>query len=269
MAWVLLDDHFNDHPKAVQAGPVACWLFCCGLMYCRRHQTDGFIPHAAVSTLGVFKPQAAATRLVLVRLWEAVDGGYRVHGYQEMYDDEAVKARQADVRERRREAGRKGGLAKASNARDLLVANASKPLAPNPSKPLAHREGGEGTGSSEVLLLGEKSEEGGAPPLDVWLAELQEDYPQHRVTYGFMTSSSFFEVFQKDPRPAFEVWAEMRANLENHKTGHEWRVKGFVPKLETWLRDGRWKQQHETEPVAQGRTGAPARGKYAGIEEHD
>lgn len=260
MAWVLLDDHFNDHPKAVEAGPIACWLFCCGLMYCRRHHTAGFIPYAAVSTLGLqVKPQQAAAKLLLVRLWEAVDGGYHVHGYQQFYDDVDAKARQDEIRERRREAGRKGGLAKASNAasKDLASATSkegSKTLATDPSFALAHREGREGTGSSEVLLLGEKSEEGmvvDSAPRDIWLEQLQEDYPQNRVTYGHMTSQFFFEAFRTDPRPALAVWAEMRANLENQKAGHEWRVKGFAPKLEKWLRDGLWKQRHEALPTSE------------------
>ena len=250
MAWVLLDDNFPNHPKAIAAGRLARDLFVCGLCYCRKYHTDGFIPKNAIASLGCGpNPRRDMESLVTVALWEVVDGGYQVHGYQQMYDDVDTKANQEEKRERRREAGRKGGLAKASNARNLLVANASKTLATVPSNALAHRNGVGGVGS-ENLHLGEKSEKGIAPPLDVWLCKLQEDYPQNRVTYGHMTSQGFFEAFQKDPRPAFEVWAEMRANLENQKAGHEWRVKGMAPKLEKWLRDGLWKQRHEADPPA-------------------
>ena len=92
-----------------------------------------------------------------------------------------------------------------------------------------------------------KKEEMSPPPLDAWLVQLQEDYPEQRVTYGFMTSSAFFEAFRKDPRPAAEVWAEMRSNLENQKAGHEWRVKRMAPKLEKWLADGLWRQRHDAD----------------------
>lgn len=261
MAWVLLDDHFNDHPKAVEAGPIACWLFCCGLMYCRRHHTDGFIPYAAVSTLGLqVKPQQAAAKLLLVRLWEAVDGGYQVHGYAGMYNDQLDKVISEERRQQKRDAGKKGGRAswavrQHGEGVGALKQSASKQNEADAKQPAlngaeAHREGLDGDGSSH-LLLGEKSEEGGESLLDQWLAQLQADYPQNRVTYGHMTSQFFVDAFKFDPRPPRAVWAEMRANLENQKAGHEWRVKGFAPKLEKWLRDGLWKQRHEALPTSE------------------
>lgn len=249
MSWVLLDDNFPTHPKAVQAGPVAAYLFVCGLCYCRKHHTDGFIPEKAVASLGAStNPRRLVDILVRAVLWERNAGGYRVHDYQQMYSDDAEKARQDEKRQKRQDAGRKGGLAKASNARELLDETASKNLAPVPSKPLALRNGEDRIGSSS-LILGEESEKGAAP-LDRWLEQLQADYPQHRVTYSYMTTNAFHEVFLKDPRPASEVWAEMRANLENQKVGHEWRVKGMTPRLERWLLEGLWKQHHEPDPPA-------------------
>ena len=112
--------------------------------------------------------------------------------------------------------------------------------------------------SASASATPDKVKESTPPPFDRWLIQLQEDYPQNRVTYGFMTSSGFFDVFQKDPRPPAEVWAEMRNNLENHKASHEWRVKGMAPKLEKWLLDGLWKQRHEAEPPAK-ETAKPSR----------
>jgi len=255
---VLLDDNFPNHPKAIAAGRLARDLFVCGLCYCRKYHTDGFIPKKAISALGCGPdPKRDVEMLVRVGFWDVADGGYLVHGYQQMYADLDAKAAADEKREKRRAAGRKGGLAKASNARDLLLANASKTLAPVPSNALAHRNGSDRIGSVD-LHLGEKTEEGEAPPLDVWLAQLQDDYPQNRVTYGHMTEQGFVDAFQKDPRPARVVWAEMRSNLENQKAGHEWRVKGMAPKLETWLRDGRWKQRHEVDPPAVSTRQVPA-----------
>ena len=51
MAWVKLDDHFAEHPKVVQAGPVAGFLFVAALCYANRHLTNGFIPAAQVTAL--------------------------------------------------------------------------------------------------------------------------------------------------------------------------------------------------------------------------
>ena len=235
-------------------------------MYCRRHHTDGFIPKAALASLAPAakpqgKPQQSADRLVAVHLWDVVEGGYRVHGYQQRYNDELDKALGDERRQKKREAGRKGGQASWEARRERgdpafgaskQPDSASKQPASNSGSTTsaeAQREGRGGSGS-ESLNLGEKSEKGEPPPLDRWLIQLQEDYPQNRVTYGHMTSQGFFEAFQKDPRPESEVWAEMRANLENQKAGHEWRVKGMAPKLEKWLRDGLWKQRHEADPPA-------------------
>ncbi len=107
---------------------------------------------------------------------------------------------------------------------------------------------------------GERQTADAAPPLDTWFVELQEAYPRHRVSGGYMAQSAFCDQFARDPRPARVVWAEMQANLENQKTGHEWRERKMVPTLEKWLREVRWKQVHETEaPPAPRNGGVDAR----------
>ena len=45
MAWVKIDDQFADHPKVMQAGPLAAWLYVCGLCYCGRCLTNRLIPY--------------------------------------------------------------------------------------------------------------------------------------------------------------------------------------------------------------------------------
>ena len=80
--WCRIDDNVPHHPKFVQAGALASWLWICGNCYANRYLTDGFIPHHALPTLGqVAHPQRVADRLVQVGLWEAVAGGYRVHDF--------------------------------------------------------------------------------------------------------------------------------------------------------------------------------------------
>lgn len=84
MAWLYLDDQFPDHPKVVAAGGDAAWLFVCGLAYCRRYNTDGFIPTAQVPRLSDRKSvKKLAAKLVTVRLWREVDGGYQVHDFSD------------------------------------------------------------------------------------------------------------------------------------------------------------------------------------------
>src|SRR5881227_2979134 len=79
MPWVRLADDFPDHPKVVQAGPLAAWLYVCALSYANRYATDGFIPAGQVRRLAdIDEPLVLAQRLVDAGMWEPVDGGYRI-----------------------------------------------------------------------------------------------------------------------------------------------------------------------------------------------
>ncbi len=81
MPWVRLDDEFPEHPKVASAGPRAAWLFVCGLCYCNRNLTDGFIPTNIVKSFGGNARTIA--KLLAVKLWEAKgDDGYQVHDYE-------------------------------------------------------------------------------------------------------------------------------------------------------------------------------------------
>ena len=51
MSWIKIDDQFADHPKVLQAGPLASWMYVCGLTYAGRYLTDGFIPAGQVRKL--------------------------------------------------------------------------------------------------------------------------------------------------------------------------------------------------------------------------
>jgi hypothetical protein len=93
MPWVRLDDNFPDHPKVVDAGPLAAWLYVCGVAYASRYLTDGYIPAGQVRKLADVDGAAAlADRLVEVGLWERVDGGFQVHDFLE-YNPSAEKVR--------------------------------------------------------------------------------------------------------------------------------------------------------------------------------
>jgi hypothetical protein len=107
MAWIRLDDQIAHHPKFVQAGPVAAWLWVCGQSYSARYLTDGFIPRDALLTLGTI-PNAptAAKRLVAVGLWDATEKGWLIHDY---HDYQMTKAEVEKRRDDRRKAGRLGG----------------------------------------------------------------------------------------------------------------------------------------------------------------
>lgn len=76
-------DGTADNPKLINAGPVAAWLWFCGVLYCRRGLTDGFIPKAVVPALvvGLKGAYRHAQTLCDVGLWHAELGGYRVNDF--------------------------------------------------------------------------------------------------------------------------------------------------------------------------------------------
>src|SRR5687768_1459213 len=93
MAWVLIDDNFPHHPKTVDAGKEAGWLFVCGLAYCRKYHTGGVIVRAALPALGAgSNPRRLVDALVRVGLWDVCESGWNVHDYHQIYADEADKA---------------------------------------------------------------------------------------------------------------------------------------------------------------------------------
>ncbi len=103
MTWVKVDDGFPTHPKVLAAGGSAAWLYVCGLCYCGRHMTDGFIPNGALPTLvdPSLKPRLLAGKLVRVGLWAPVDGGWMVHDYAAHQRTKAqVEAERESARER-------------------------------------------------------------------------------------------------------------------------------------------------------------------------
>jgi hypothetical protein len=133
MAWVRLADDFYDHPKVLSAGAPAAWLWICGLAYANRYLTDGFVPAAAVRRLtDLDDPFRLAAKLVDVGLFEAVDGGYRIHDYAEYQpsagDVKDQRQKTADRVAAWRDRHRNGVTAPSGNG----VGNARTNAAPGP-----------------------------------------------------------------------------------------------------------------------------------------
>ena len=110
MVWLRIDDQIAHHPKFIEAGPIASWLWICGNAYCNKYLTDGFIKDAAVATLGgITNARRWAERLAETGLWTHVPGGYRVHDFHDWNPTAAeVKARRAMLSEVRSAAGKIG-----------------------------------------------------------------------------------------------------------------------------------------------------------------
>jgi hypothetical protein len=91
MSWVRLDDHFPDHPKLAEAGPLAGWVYVSGLCYAARYLTDGFVPETIAQRFAGSSPELLEN-LVKCSLWDRVNGGYVIHDFLD-YNPPASKVK--------------------------------------------------------------------------------------------------------------------------------------------------------------------------------
>ncbi len=110
MSWVRLDDGLSDNPKLVGLSDRAFRVYINGLCYCARNLTDGLVPVGATRSLGATPRHVA--ELVAAGRWEQHENGWMVHDYLK-YNPTREQAEQRQ--QRRKAAGRLGGLAKASS----------------------------------------------------------------------------------------------------------------------------------------------------------
>lgn len=109
MTWVRLDDGIYDHPKILAVDTGDRLLYVWSLCWSSRHGTDGLIPRSALPYIAVLAgaDSDAADRLVAAGLWHEIDGGWTVHDFGD-YQPSAAEV--AEMRRKRAEAGRVGGL---------------------------------------------------------------------------------------------------------------------------------------------------------------
>jgi hypothetical protein len=86
LPWVRFDTSLPDNPKIIELidmkdGRAAAFVYCCGLAYSGKHGTDGFIPQGALPRING-RP-SDASKLVAVRLWLDIPGGWMINGWAE------------------------------------------------------------------------------------------------------------------------------------------------------------------------------------------
>jgi hypothetical protein len=172
MPWLKIDDHFADHPKVRAAGPLAVWVHLQALCYASRYLTDGFIPESVIPSLvsGLQMIEQAGDNwpdiLVLEGLWERKKGGFLIHDF---LDFNPSRAQILSDRERRKEAGSKGGQASAKARGQALrqadrSATVSSTVRNVPNPPSRTRPVREGTATVPPMLSSHSAPD--APPLD-------------------------------------------------------------------------------------------------------
>lgn len=111
MSWTRLDDAIYDHPKVLEVDPLDRLLYVWALCWSSRHRTDGRLRRRALGHVaalaGVTDLDGAAARLVAAGLWEDDADGWLVHDF---HDYQPAAADVDELRAKRAEAGRQGGL---------------------------------------------------------------------------------------------------------------------------------------------------------------
>lgn len=111
----VFDDELFDHRKIIKAGIAvggyhgiasALGLYTAGILYANRHLTDGFLDRDVVLLWPHSKQMLSLTKaLETAKLWEAVDGGWRIHDFDDHnWKASKVKDKRRKDRQRKREA---------------------------------------------------------------------------------------------------------------------------------------------------------------------
>ncbi|HYW88570.1 MAG TPA: hypothetical protein VFB50_12420 [Chloroflexota bacterium] len=168
MVWVRLEDDIDEHPKLAAIDDHAFAVYVCGLAYCNRQLTDGFIPTGIGLTLRHCggKAKQAIMALTRARLWEPVAGGWRVHDF---LDYQPSREKVAAERAQKQAAGQAGGKASAQAKAERVLKQNSTPVPGTRLTPALNTVG---------LSVGQSGGGVGEPqPLGRFLASYQRQQP--------------------------------------------------------------------------------------------
>jgi hypothetical protein len=149
--YIAVDNRMPEHPKVESLSDKAFRLLVDLWCWCDRLGTDGLVPFAVWDKRGT---RRARQELADARLADPADGGWRMHDYLgHQRSAEQIKA----LRDKRADAGRKGGKAKATG-----LAIATPGLEQTPSKAVADTETEEERTTANSLGEGNRHETLGA-----------------------------------------------------------------------------------------------------------
>jgi hypothetical protein len=248
MPWIRLDDQFPDHPKVIDAGPLAAWLYVCGIGYCNRLLTDGHIPSGQVRKLAdVDNAGELAATLVRVGLWEEVEGGYRIHDYLDYQPSaEQVKAERAATARRQHEwRERNKGRNGVSNAVTDTVSNAPRNAtvtgAPYPPRTRTHPDPKKRDVSSS-----HDDDRASATNHAARFAAFWHAYPKK------VGKKACAEWWQKR-KPDDDLTQTILDGVETYKRSETYQ-RNFVKDPINWLKEERWTDEPD-EPAQRGPLG--------------
>lgn len=257
---IYLDEQIFEHPKFVAAGAKACWLWLCGIGYCRRHLTDGLIPRAALAIIAAtLQPRdrtSTAARLVEARLWDIHPDGWMTHDYLHWN-----RSREEILTKREKDAKRKRGV-RAASGMESGVESPSFPrvpysLSPNPVQQSKEHSVGaiaeNGDAPRFVQTLFEPPEPQDVlkpktpppnPEVKLFLEWFQTEYTKrrHGAVYTVKWPKESKLVKELLHAHSFERLKTLAAIMLSDKCGEEWIIDtdrgiGILSAKINWLED--------------------------------
>jgi hypothetical protein len=87
--------------------------------------------------------------------------------------------------------------------------------------------------------------------MDVWARELVTRYPaQGRCSWNLVERPLFAALTADPSMTPTQAWGFLQGRLEQHAASHQWRVKGMIPRLDKWLREGMYLQELPETPTS-------------------
>lgn len=235
MPHIQIDVDFSSHPKVIQLDPLAELLFTRMIQYAGKHLTDGFIPTAAIPLLThnmkryfdldkTIAPNVLTQQLVVAKLLRCRSKGWLIHDYLHW---NLSKHQVAELIEKRKQAGKAGGIAKALAhatpiARQLSEQNPSK-IYPTPIPiPIPTPK----TNSKEL-----KTES---------VCEFEQFWNLYPKKVGKREALKVWEK-TKDKPPLRDI----ALAIDKARSSEQWQKENgrFIPNPATWLNQGRWDDQ--------------------------
>lgn len=213
--YIRLHDGMPDHPKIDALSDRAFRLLISSWCWCSRHLTDGRIPDKVWAKRGT---AAARRELITEGLAEPVEGGVHMHDYLE-HQRSAEEV--AILKATRREAGRKGGLARAKGQ-----ASAKASARQTRSKTQASTETETDTASNEAVETPRFA--------DFWAA-----YPR-RADRGHAVKAWAKAIKNAEPQTVIDAAARFAGKVANSDPK-------FIPHAATWLNGERWLDEEPTQ----------------------
>jgi hypothetical protein len=248
MAWVKLDDSFDDHPKLLGCSGDVGWTWTRALAWANKNETDGHLPPHALDRVAAHvhtrKRAGVAVDLVKRGTWHVFghecpdceqpeEGGWVIHDF--LIYQPSAKRRAAD-RERSRQ--RMGKTRDKLRSRDVApqrpggvaggVAGAPSrpvPARPVPSPPLGSPKGDPSSSSSHAEPARDDEEDDDGMP----------DGEPPRATPAAVTlaqasnGSSLREVALADVEEPPDGWTHRAWTLAALRAGSAWSVTGADP----------------------------------------